>query len=133
MDSNTLILLLGGACAVVLVVVLTLVANLLMGWRRDKANKKQQEGDIARWLTVRDSHTREIASLRAELSSVKSAKNGELKDTQRIWDRLRELEASVKALQDRPAPRRRSRDDDDDEDDDDRYVAPRRRSARTYR
>lgn len=130
MDSNTLILILGGAIAVVLIAVVTLAANLLVGLRREKANKKQMEGDIAKWLLTRDNHTRDIASLRSELTSLKNAKNGDVRDTQRIWERIRALEEDLKALQDRKPSRRRRDDDDEDEDEDDRYA---RRPARNGR
>jgi peptidoglycan hydrolase CwlO-like protein len=133
MDSNLLIALLAGACGIVLIAVLTLVVNFVISFFRSKATKKQQESDIARWLTVRDNHTRDIASLRAEMSSLKNKSNGESKDTTRIWDRLRQLEDEVKNLKDR-RPTRRHRDEDEDEDEDDRYARPaRRRSTGGYR
>lgn len=126
MDSNTLILILGGAIAVVLIAVVTLAANLLVGLRREKTNKKQMEGDIAKWLLTRDNHTRDIASLRSELTSLKNAKNGDVRDTQRIWDRIRALEEDLKSLQDSKPGRSRRRDEEDDDEDDDRYARPRR-------
>lgn len=124
---DTLIWILGGAIAVVLVAIVTLVINMIAGAVRDKKAKKFADGEVAKWLNTRDNHTRDIASLRSELTSLKNAKNGDVKDTQRIWERIRAIEESLKDLQDeKPARSRRRRDDDDEDDDDDRYARPRR-------
>lgn len=137
MDTQLLIVVLAIACAFVFGLVLSAAVVFFRQRGEDKKQQTDSQATIAKWLTERERQGGEVARLRAEVAQVKQMNQSAGKDTPRIWERIREIEAQLKELS-KPAPKssRRSRRDDDDEDeeedDDDHYARTRinRRMAR---